>query len=313
MAYKVRMSWTPPLATVRVFECAARHQNFSLAAAELGMTQAGVSYQIKILEERLGMALFARQGRRVVLTAQGRRIAPQLTEALSLVTKAFGAVRAENDGVLSVSASMTFATQWLAARLGTFHLRHPGIAVRLQSSNELVDLERDDVDVAIRGTGDPGPRLISHFLMRQAVVPMASRNFLERHPINDPAALAAAPRVSPGDSWWDLWFGEAAGAEPARLQDTVRFDSQVLDGQAALAGQGVAVMSPAMFPGPIARGELVLLSDRAAFDHRSIWLCYAEPKRRLAKVKAFRDWLLAEVRAELADDPFGALVPPDDD
>lgn len=304
------MSWSPPLAAVRVFECAARHQNFSLAAAELGMTQAGVSYQIKVLEERLGVALFVREGRRVTLTAQGQRIAPRVTEALAALAQAFGTVRAENDAVLSVSASMTFATQWLAARLGAFHLKHPGIAVRLESSNQLVDLARGDVDVAIRGTVDPGPGLVSHFLMRQAVVPMASRSFLERHPIDSPQALAAAPRVSPGDQWWELWLGEAPGAQPRKLQDTVRFDSQVLDGQAALAGQGVAVMSPAMFSGPIARGELVLLSDRAAFDPRSIWLCYAEGKRRLTKVQAFRDWLLGEVHTQLAEDTFGILDPP---
>lgn len=310
MPYKPRMVWTPPLAAIRVFECAARHQNFTLAAAELGMTQAGVSYQIKLLEERLGMPLFTRQGRRVVLTVQGQRIAPRLTEAMASLSEAFAAVRAENDGVLSVSASMTFATQWLAARLGAFHLKHPGIAVRLHSSNEQVNLAEGQYDVAIRGIADPGPSLVSHFLMRQAVVPMASRGFLERHPIASPAALKAAPRVSPGDEWWDLWFGAAAGAEPARLQDSIRFDSQVLDGQAALAGQGVAMMSPPMFSGQIARGELVLLSDRAAFDRRSLWLCYAEPKRRLGKVKAFRDWLLGEVQAQLADDPFGILVPP---
>lgn len=299
-----------PLAAVRVFECAARHQNFSLAAAELGMTQAGVSYQIKLLEERLGLPLFAREGRRVVLTAQGQRIAPRVTEAFTSLSEAFDAVRGENDGVLSVSSSITFATQWLAARLGAFHLKHPEFAVRLHASNDQVNLTSGEFDVAIRGTVHPGPGLVSHFLMRQAVVPMASRAFLESHPVDSPAALARAPRVSPGDDWWDLWFGEAPGGKPIRLQDTVRFDSQVLDGQAVLAGQGVAVMSPAMFSGPIDRGELVLLSDRAVFDRRSLWLCYAEPKRRLAKVKAFCEWMLGAVRAELADDRFGILTPP---
>lgn len=304
------MAWTPPLAAVRVFECAARHQNFSLAAVELGMTQAGVSYQIKLLEDRLGVALFLRQGRRVVLSAQGQRIAPRLTEALATMAQAFDTVRAQNEHVLSVSALVSFATQWLAARLGSFHLLHPEIAVRLDTSDRLVDLTTSDHDVGIRGTADPGAGLVSHFLMRLAVVPMASPAFLARHPIDSAEALAAAPRISPGDRWWDLWFGTESGAPPARLQDTVLFDSQVLDGQAALAGQGVAVMCPAMFTNAIARGELVLLSDRPAYDARSLWLCYPENKRRQAKVKAFCEWLLAEVRTDLADDRFGSLVPP---
>ena len=102
------MSRIPPLAAVRVFEAAARHGNFSRAGEELAMTQSAVSYQVKLLEERLGGPLFVRNGRAMVLTPLGQRIAPQVMEAFTLLDKAFAAARTENDTVLNITAPQTF-------------------------------------------------------------------------------------------------------------------------------------------------------------------------------------------------------------
>src|SRR3954468_4373275 len=124
----------PPLAAVRVFEAAARHENFTAAANELGMTQAAVSYQVKLLEERLRAPLFRRGKRRVVLTDAGRKAAPQITRAFDAMDAAFGAIRADDAAVLTVSTSNTFANTWLAWRLGRFQLKHPGTGGRLVSS-----------------------------------------------------------------------------------------------------------------------------------------------------------------------------------
>src|SRR4051812_32272837 len=109
----------PPLAAVRVFEAAARHGNFTRAGDELGMTQAAVSYQIKLLEERLGAALFRRDGRKMVLTDVGARVAPQVQHAFDTLHTAFAQVRAEEEGLLAISTSNTFANTWLAWRLGS--------------------------------------------------------------------------------------------------------------------------------------------------------------------------------------------------
>src|SRR4051812_20264282 len=141
----------PPLSAVRVFEAAARHQNFTTAGNELGMTQAAVSYQIKLLEERLGVSLFRRERGRVSLSETGRRIGPLIAKAFDDLDTAFGLARTSGDGVLTVSSATTFGPNWLAARIGAFQLKVPEIAVRLHTSNTLVDFARDDVDVAIRG------------------------------------------------------------------------------------------------------------------------------------------------------------------
>lgn len=310
----LRMRKLPPLAAVRVFEAAARHENYTRAAEELGMTQAGVSYQIRLLEDRLGEPLFMRKGRGRVLTAAGRRVAPRVSEAFAEIEAAFAVLRAEDDAVLRVSAPHTLATNWLAGKLGGFQLARPGLAVQLDVSDRFVDLESGEFDLAIRGAVSPGEGLVSQFLMRQAFLPMASPEFLERHPVGRPDDLASVPRLSPGDVWWDMWFAKVEhGGQVGMPANAIRFDSQVLDGQAALAGHGVAVLNPVMFEGAIAAGRLKPLFPCAATEARAFWLVYPEHKRRSAKVRAFREWLIGEVRASAgADDPWRLLVPPED-
>lgn len=302
----------PPLAAVRVFEAAARVGNFTRAAEELGMTQAAVSYQMKLLEERLGVPLFARSGRGIALTDMGRRIAPPVTAAFDALGDAFASVRAENESVLTITAPRTFATNWLAGRLGSFQLARPDLAVRLDVSDLMTDFATGEFDLAIRGIGVPGPGLVSHFLMRMPVVPLANPDFLAKYPpINAPGDLLNIPRLSPGDDWWDLWFETALAGAPAEEHPAVRFDSQVLDGNAAIAGHGVAILSPPMWLPAIAAGQLVPVSTHFANYRNSFWMVYPENKRALAKVRAFREWLIEDLRATLGDDPYAALQPPE--
>jgi LysR family glycine cleavage system transcriptional activator len=300
----------PPLAAVRVFEAAARVGNFTRAAEELGMTQAAVSYQVKLLEERLGVPLFARSGRGIALTDMGRRIAPQVTSAFDTLGDAFASVRAENESVLTITAPRTFATNWLAGRLGSFQLARPDLAVRLDVSDTMTDFASGEFDLAIRGMGQPQPGLNCQFLMRMPVVPLANPAFLAQYPaIEKPEDLLSIPRLSPGDDWWDLWFETAMpGRVEAKERPAVRFDSQVLDGNAAIAGHGVAILSPPMWMLAMAAGQLVPVSSHAPCYRNSFWLVYPENKRGLAKVRAFRDWLIEDMKAALGDDPYGALL-----
>jgi LysR family glycine cleavage system transcriptional activator len=247
----------------------------------------------------------------MTLTRLGRRVAPRVTEAFAMLGEAFSAVQAENEAVLSITCSRTFATNWLAGRIGAFNLTRPGLAVSLHVSDDVVDLAAGEVDVAIRGVLEPGSGVVSHFLMRQIVTPMASPAFLTRHPLKRPADLLEVPRLSPNDEWWDTWFASLRDVGYSGAQDPgIRFDSQVLDGNAAIAGHGVAMIFPPMFTQAIEAGLLVAPFDHYAVEPRPMWLVYPEHKRRLAKVRAFRDWLLATVREAVGDDPLGVLVPP---
>ena len=293
----LRMRQLPPLAAVRVFEAAARHLNFTRAAAELGMTQAAVSYQVRVLEERLGAPLFHRDKGRVHLTEAGRRAAPLVSSAFDALGEAFAAARSEAGSVLTISAANTVAARWLAPRLGGFQLRHPDLAVRLEASNTLVDFARDAVDVAIRLARHPGPGLSADLLFVNGFAPMCSPGFLAANPMVSPADLLEAARISPEDPWWLVWF-EAAGVVaadvPAR-RGSLLLDSQVIEGATALAGGGIALLSVRMWQEELMAGRLVMPFGVIAETGASFWLVCQEARRNSTKIRQFRDWLLSEV------------------
>ena len=300
------MRHIPPLAAVRVFEAAGRHENFTAAAAELGMTQAAVSYQVKLLEERLGVPLFRREKKRVVLTEAGRRAMPQVTRAFDGLDSAFASMRAEDAGLLTISTSNTFANTWLAWRLGGFQMAHPDMAVRLLTSDALADFAADDVDVAIRAGRGGWEGLVEEPLLKIDFTPMCSPDFLVgnggRIAIDD---LARLPLISPQDPWWPHWLREA-GVEIAAGQTRrgIRLDSQAHEGHAAMAGQGVAMLTPYFWRNDIAEGRLVRLFDQVSTRGFGYWLVFPEHRRRVAKIARFREWLLRE----LANDQFPATV-----
>jgi LysR family glycine cleavage system transcriptional activator len=305
------MSGLPPLSAVRVFEAAARRENFTAAAQELGMTQAAVSYQVKLLEERLGLTLFHRAGRKVALTDKGREIAPLLTRAFDLMRDAFATLAQDDGTVLTVSCTNSFAHLWLAPRIGGFQMRHPNLAVRIQANDAVVDLARDGVDVAIRGGRGVWPGLEAKLLTHSRLVPMCSPGWLARHgPIADAAALLSLPRLSPDDQWWHDWLA-AMGVEAggAAGPPAIALDSQVMEGRAAMAGQGVAILTHFFWRAEVESGLLVEAVPSYVRDLASYWIVYPPHARNTAKIKAFRDWIMAEIASEIAADPEGRYLP----
>ena len=202
------------LSAVRAFEAAARTENFTAAAAELGLTQAAVSYQVKALEERLGAALFVREKGRARLTPLGQRLLPTLSQAFDSIEAAFASHKAEDESLLTITTTHTFANTWLAWRLGGFQMEHPDLAVRMTTSNEIVDLRSGEADVAIRaGLGD-WPGLEVHKLMESDFTPMASPECIAKFERDlgrklEPADLPNLPLIGPSDEWWTRWFGDA--------------------------------------------------------------------------------------------------------
>ena len=288
----------PPLTAARVFEAAARHENFTRAAAELGMTQAAVSYQIKLLEERLGVPLFLRSKRRVRLSEAGRKAAPLVSEAFDVLADAFEALVAEDEAVLSISTTQTFASNWIAPRLGSFQVSRPELAVRLHTGLELVDFATDAFDLSIRSGDGAWPGLKAHFLFASRPTPMCSPDFRERYGITAPADLLRVPRLSPDDHWWRHWFAASGiDVDDAVASAGIRLDSQVMEANAAMAGHGAAMLSPVFWRAEMAAGRLVALFPGSGTDASAYWLVYPEQRRGQAKVRAFRDWLLGEVEA----------------
>jgi LysR family transcriptional regulator, glycine cleavage system transcriptional activator len=294
----------PPLAAIRAFEAAARAENFTAAAAELGMTQAAVSYQVKSLEERLGSPLFVREKGRARLTPLGQRLLPALSSAFDAIEAAFASHREEDESLLTITTTHTFANTWLAWRLGAFQMEHPDLAVRMTTSNELCDLRGGDADVAIRAGGGGWEGMEEHRLFESAFTPMASPECIadvERKLGRrlEPRDIANQLRISPSDEWWQQWFADnGVPIDESQLRRAgIRLENQANEGHAAMGGQGFALLTPLLWKGDVAAGRLsVPFPDRVSARGWAYWLVYPSERRMVPKVKRFREWLNAEMR-----------------
>ena len=298
----------PPLAAIRAFEAAARTENFTAAAAELGMTQAAVSYQVKSLEERLGAPLFVREKGRVRLTPMGARLLPALSGAFDSIEAAFASHQQEDESLLTVSTTHTFANTWLAWRLGAFQMEHPDLAVRMTTSNELCDLRAGDADVAIRAGGGNWEGLEHFRLFESSFTPMASPDCIAEAERKlgrrlEPHDIPNQNLISPGDDWWQQWFADnGVAAEQVLRRPGVRLDNQANEGHAAMAGQGFALLTPLLWKGDVAAGRLSLLfPDRVSARGWAYWLVYPTERRLVPKIKRFREWLIAKMEQALED------------
>jgi LysR family glycine cleavage system transcriptional activator len=291
----------PPLAAVRVFEAAARLENFTSAAAELGMTQAAVSYQVKALEERIGAALFVRERGRALPTPLGRRLAGPLGQAFDAIAAAFGSVRADDEALLTITTTHSFANSWLVWRLGGFQLAHPELAVRLDTSNALADLRSGEADVGIRAGDGTWPGMEVVRLMDIEFTPMCAPAFLAgvEGELGRKIAAAELPRLAmlnPDDIWWDSWLTDAGVDPGGRTRGRgLRLDSQANEGHAAMAGQGFVLLTPFLWREDLAEGRLVQPFAQTSSEGFGYWLVTPPERRGVAKIKRFREWLLGAV------------------
>ncbi|MEL6411454.1 MAG: LysR substrate-binding domain-containing protein [Pseudomonadota bacterium] len=289
----------PPLPAIRVFETAARHGSFTSAADELGMTQAAVSYQVKVLEERVGSPLFERYARGVGLTGIGRKLFHHSSAALDILSDAYSDAIGVQESTLTLSVIPTFATNFLAQRLGQFQLQYSDIAVRIEISEDLADFTSGDIDVAIRGGHGAWEGLASHLLLPTNFAPMLSPDLaMSLGGLDRPEDLLELPILSRNDPWWQEWLSVVGLASTATKSKGVRsFGSQIVEAGAAMAGHGVAMLTPAFFKTELANGSLVQPFEILADDDSGYWLVYPESRRNSLKIKRFRSWLTKETES----------------
>lgn len=287
------MSTLPPLTAVRAFEAVARHLSFTKAAEELGMTQAAVSYQIRILEERVGAPLFLRKPRQIALSETGARLAPDVGNAFDILRNAFAESRGQVDGMLSITSVPTFASHWLAANIGLFQLANPEMAVRVESSAHLVDFGAEEFDVGIRATSKLQEGMVWHLLLKAEFAPMLSPRLVEDYQVREPADLLRVPQITPDDPWLCAWL-ELAGVKMPTTPERPfsRLGSQNLEVAAAIAGRGMAMVTPAFYGDEVASGRLARPFDILGWDGHGYYLVYPEARRNSPKIKAFRDWIV---------------------
>jgi LysR family glycine cleavage system transcriptional activator len=294
----------PPLNALRAFEASARLGSFVAAAAELRVSSAAVSQQVRRLESYLDTTLFERLPRGLVLTEQGRDYLPELSSGFELLRESTARVRARRaDGVLTLTMLAAFANGWLLPRIHRFHERAPRIELVIRTSRELLDFRRDALDLAIRFCAAPGRGLHGELLAREELFPVASPTLFRGGRMPDTlAALAEYPLLHdidahPQQPWqgWSAWF-ERGGLPKARAVGGLRFsDSIVLIG-AAVAGLGIAIgRGPHVAP-LLARGQLVRVTQETWLAPWSYFLTAPATHFRRPAVRAFVDWALDEAR-----------------
>ena len=287
----------PALNALKTFEAAARHESFSRAADELFVTHGAVSHQIRALEEELGTSLFLREGKRVRLSDAGCRYAKDVRSALMALADATREVReGQRARRLVVSSLSSFSARWMTPRIGRFIERHPEVDVELLSTNALTDFTRDDVDVGIRfGAGDY-PDLHVERLLDEVAFPVCAPTYHPGALPKTPAELAASPRLlRSDDQMWAIWF-KAAGLKgiPEPRRGVLYQDSSNLL-QAAMDGQGIAMLRRSIATEELASGRLVRLFDIDAPSPFAYWVVCPPPLLASARVQAFRTWLMEEV------------------
>ena len=290
------MARLPTLNALRAFEAAGRHLSFTRAAQELHVTQAAVSHQIKSLEEQLGMRLFRRGARGLLLTDAGQSYLPSVRDAFAKLAAATERLRARDArGAITVSVLPSFAARWLVPRLPRFRAAQPEIDVRVAADDHLVDFDRDDVDIAIRyGRGDY-PGLRTDRLMTEELFPVCSPALLAGDPpLEKPEDLARHTLLHDDMRLdWTMWL-MAAGVEGVDPDRGASFNSSSLVLQAAVDGQGVALGRSALTGDDLAAGRLVrpfAVSLPAEFAY---YIVCPEHTADRPGIKTFRDWLLSE-------------------
>ena len=281
----------PPLNALRAFEAAGRHGSFSAAAAELGVSHSSISRHVRGLELRLGVNLFRDAARGVELSPEGRAYLRQVSPAFDVLAEATETLTGRAPGVVTVSCEPTIAAHWLLPRLGRFHAAFQGVEPRITASYALANLTGFEADVAIRSVVRTVPDVPASLVSNAPMYPFARPEVCAG--IAAPSDLLRLPRLQDrrGDPWRD-WF-IAAGVEPLGLEPPEWRLLADLALPAAVAGQGVMLVSAEVAEVHVARGDLQRAWDVPLWGGSYMILTEPQAARRRA-VRQFRDWVIAE-------------------
>lgn len=287
----------PPLAALRAFEAAARHASFKQAALELSLTPTAISHQVRALESHLGVKLFERQTRQVKLTEAGQQLGHVLQDSFDRMADALAAIRPRR-ATVTLSTTPAFAAQWLLPRWDSFTTTHEGIDLRLHASNAPSDLGSGEADLAIRYGRGRYAGLQAQALMADRFIPVAS----PRLPLRKPADLARQAlihfewhrpdRLHPS---WPRWFKQVGLPMPG--DGGLRFTEESHAIQAAVAGQGVALLSEVLVRDEVKRG-LLYNPFGPALDSMSYHLVWPEASAIRPEVEAVKAWVLSMAAAQ---------------
>lgn len=286
----------PPLNMLRIFEAAARRLSFRLAAEDLCVTPSAVSHGIQSLEDWLGTPLFERGRRGLSLTEAGKAYYPAIRDALHMIlvaTERIPGRRSSNQ--IRVSVTPTFGARVLLPRLARFRDLHPDVQVLIDTAHRQVDFPADGADVAIRlGTGN-WQGLAAEHLMTEQLLPVSTPELRKRY--RHVADLRELPLIhlTSVTHDWQAW-SDAVGAGPVDAHRGLKVDTIQMATEAAVRGLGIALGRRPLVDQELEAGILVPFQDRPAVAQTAYWLVGLPDAMLRRDVRAFRNWLLEELR-----------------
>lgn len=287
--------FVPSISLLAAFEAVLRTGSTAAAARELDLTQGAVSRLIQNLEVQLGRPLFDRHRRRLIATEAAHSYGRDITRALDLIQRASMELSANpGGGVLSLAILPAFGTRWLAPRLGSFLVSHPGVTINLATRLKRFNFSAESFDAAIHfGIGDW--RDAGHLkLFEEGLTACAAPSLIAGHPLKAVEDLHAQQlfQIETRPTAWAAWFA-GQGVE-ASANRGMLFDQFAPMTQAAIAGLGIALLPDYLAEPEIAEGRLVPLFKRAVTGVGSYWLVWPEARANYPPLLAFRAWLEAE-------------------
>jgi LysR family glycine cleavage system transcriptional activator len=290
------VSRLPPFFALRALEAAARHRSYSRAAQELAVTHGAVSQQIRKLEAELGARLFERRGNAMIPTPEAGRLAEEVARALGTLRNAVAAfaAAAERDPMV-VSLDPQFATRWLAPRLPQLFAHPAGANLTLWPEERRADFLTDGMDMGVRYGNGRWEGVETSHLFTETLFPVGSPALIAAHPIRRPRDLLSAPLVHHRQRPWSLWF-DAMGLEAPPLQGPM-FDDSIMQVEAAAAGIGYALARSGLVETDLANGRLVRPLEQDVASELGFFAVWRPESRKLARIHALRDWLVASTIA----------------
>lgn len=291
-------SLVPDLAVLQAFECAARHGSFTRAAIELNLTQSAVSRQIRTLENQLGVNLFERIRKRVILSSMGRSLLPEVTGLLAqtedMILRAMVSSDAKN--ILTVATLPTFGSRWLMRRLPDFLARHPDTTLDIASRSEPFDLAEENFDLVIHYGQPAWPHATCTYLCSEIIVPVASSALIDRFPITTPQDLTAAPllHLATRPKLWAEWLN-ANECQTGAAFHGHRFDQFNMVIDAALNGFGFALLPRYLIEEEILTGRLQVVLDCPMSTSKGYYIVKPDGSHGSPVSLEFEKWLLSQV------------------
>jgi LysR family glycine cleavage system transcriptional activator len=284
----------PPFAALRAFHGAATHDRYRDAAESLGITESAISHQVRRLEEFLRTPLFDRSGKRPTLTDTGRRYLDQIEPAMRQIHAATEALlSASGRSAVRLTLAPSLAATWLIPRLGAFEREHPEIDLQLITTTRVVDLMREQMDVAIRHGKGAWPDVEATFLLEETAMPVCAPGYLDPLPQEPSLDVLRSVRIIVSASFPDEWeeWARANGVELPALDDAITLDAMEQTLQVAESGHGLAMGRRPVVDGWLESGRLVAPFGMADPTGAAYYLCRPSDAVPTAAGRRLERWL----------------------